>query len=340
MSSSASYSIQLLNTSIIYLYRYILPVIYVLGNIGNLLTALLFAKKSWRKKVCVFYFNIVLVSNTCFNNSTTLASIFISGFHINLQNSNLFLCKFYLYSAYLFSTLSFTTLILASIDRLLISSQNVDTRLYSSKRLAYFSISINTCVWCIFFIHILIKVSIEEVYTNYFLCFYDLSSSYYHFVSYFSLVFGCCVCVLMIILSIFAFKNVRRIRAVPQQQRQQIRTMTKKDFQLLRCLYAHDIVFIVFSIGSASFTVYQTATRNQTRTPLQSAIITFISNLGTFLRLIPYCASFYIFVAVSRSFRNELKRTIYKICGKGLVPIREEENKQENIFNVVTPVVS
>jgi hypothetical protein len=45
-------------------------------------------------------------------------------------------------------------------------------------------------------------------------------------------------------------------------------------------------------------------------------------------------------VAVSRSFRNELKRTIYKICGKGLVPIREEENKQENIFNVVTPVVS
>jgi hypothetical protein len=144
----------------------------------------------------------------------------------------------------------------------------------------------------------------------------------------------------MIILSIFAFKNVRRIRAVPQQQRQQIRTMTKKDFQLLRCLFAHDIVFIIFSIGSASFTVYQTATRNQTRTPLQSAIITFINNFGTFLRLIPYCASFYIFVAVSKSFRNELKRTIYKICGKGLVPIREEENKQENIFNVVTPVVS
>jgi hypothetical protein len=45
-------------------------------------------------------------------------------------------------------------------------------------------------------------------------------------------------------------------------------------------------------------------------------------------------------MALSKSFRNELKRTIYKIRGKDLVPIREEENKQENIFNVVTPVVS
>jgi hypothetical protein len=144
----------------------------------------------------------------------------------------------------------------------------------------------------------------------------------------------------MIILSIFTFKNVRRIRAVPRQQRQQIRTMTKKDFQLLRCLFVHDIVLIIFSIGSAFFTVYQTATANQIRTPLEHAVLTFITNFGTFLRLIPYSASFYIFVVVSKAFRNELKRMIYKICGKDLVPIREEENKQENVFTVANHVVS
>ena len=52
----------------------------------------------------------------------------------------------------------------------------------------------------------------------------------------------------MIILSIFAFKNVRHIRAIPRQQRHQIRSMTKKDFQLLRCLFVQDIVYIIFSI--------------------------------------------------------------------------------------------
>ncbi|CAF1238454.1 unnamed protein product [Adineta steineri] len=75
-----------------------------------------------------------------------LASIFIYGYNINIQNTNVVLCKIYLYFAFLFSSVTPTILILASIDRLLISSQNVDTHLYSSKRLAYFSISINELV--------------------------------------------------------------------------------------------------------------------------------------------------------------------------------------------------
>jgi hypothetical protein len=340
MSSSDSYSIELLNNSIIYIYRCILPVICILGNIGNLLTALVFAKKSWRKNVCVFYFNIVLVSNTCYINSTMVAAICIFGFNIQLQNSNVVLCKFYFYAAFLFSTLFPTILILASIDRLLISSQNVDTRLYSSKRLAYFSISISTIFWCIFFSHVLIEINIQELYPNYFLCYYDLSNSYYQFVSYSSLFLSCLFCFGIIVLCILAFKNVRHIRAIPRQQRQQIRTMTKKDFQLLRCLFIQDFLYIIFTIGFTIFTVYQAATIHQIRTPLEQALMDFFYKLFIILEYIPYCASFYIFVVVSKSFRNELKRMIYKIFGKDLVPIREEENKQENVFNVANPVVS
>ncbi|CAF4264335.1 unnamed protein product, partial [Adineta steineri] len=69
-------------------------------------------------------------------------SIFTLGYNIAAQNNNVALCKIYIYVAYICATCSPTVLILASIDRLLISSQNVDTRLYSSKRLAYFMISI------------------------------------------------------------------------------------------------------------------------------------------------------------------------------------------------------
>ena len=144
MSSSDSSIVDILNNFSSILQRYIIPVIYVLANVGNLCSALIFARKSWRKNVCVFYFYVCLLVDTFYINSTILGSIFLFGYNINLLNSSAILCKLFLYISFLFSTLLPTILVLASIDRLLISSQNVDTRLYSSKRLAYFSVSVST----------------------------------------------------------------------------------------------------------------------------------------------------------------------------------------------------
>ena len=176
--------INTLNNTVIYLHRYLVPLFYILGNIGNLISVLIFSKKSWRKNVCVFYLKVYIFCTSIYINSTMFATIFISGFNIQLQNSNEFLCKIYFYVAFLFSYLPPTILILASIDRLLISSQNVDTRLYSSKRLAYFLISVSAGVWIIFDFHILIKVHIQEFYPSVFVCYYDLSTTYLDFISY------------------------------------------------------------------------------------------------------------------------------------------------------------
>ena len=162
MNSSESIYINNLNITSVYIYKYIIPIFYRIGNIGNFLSVLIFSKKSWKKNVCVFYFNIYILISTFYLNSTILASIFTNGYNINIQNSNIILCKLYFYVSFLFATLSPTILLLASIDRLLISSQNVDTRLYSSKRLAYFLISISLLFWIIFYYHLLIKVNIQE----------------------------------------------------------------------------------------------------------------------------------------------------------------------------------
>jgi hypothetical protein len=112
-----------------------------------------------KKYICVFYFVICLFTNTVFINSCLLGSIFTYGFNINTQNSNVVLCKLFYYISYLTSLYYPSVLILASFDRLLISSQNVDTRLYNSKRLAYFTISTSVILWTVFSFHILIKAS-------------------------------------------------------------------------------------------------------------------------------------------------------------------------------------
>ncbi len=138
----------------------------------------------------------------------------MNGFQISLQNSNLILCKQYFYTSLLFISLSLTVLTLASIDRLLISSQNVDTRLCSSKRLAYFSISTSTCFWIIFHIHALIEGNIQEVYPSDFVCGYNSSEFYYNFVT-FSLgmiyvIF--CVCSLLKMFVVFELYHVKNVR--------------------------------------------------------------------------------------------------------------------------------
>ena len=130
----------------------------------------------------------------------------------------------------------------------------------------------------------------------------------------------------MIILSIISFKNVQYIRMIPrQQQTNQIRSMTKKDFQLLRCLFAKDISYIIFSLPVASYYVYSATTQNQIQTLLQKAIINLFHNLSTCLYNITFC------ISISKAFRQELKRIGYKILGKNFNRLREEEKRNETV---------
>lgn len=316
----------------LFLHRYFIPIIYVSATIGNVLSAIVFGKKSWRKNVCVFYFNVCLVFNTCYMNSMMLGSIFLYGFNINLLNTNDFTCKLYTYTSFLFSTLFPNVLCLASIDRLLISSRRADTRLYSSKRLAYFSIGISTVAWSVFLTHLLLKVRVQELQPTVFVCFYDRDGIYPQFVSYSSMIINSTFFILMIILSIIAFRNVRYIRAIPrEQQRQQIRSMTKKDLQLLGCLFVQVVVYILFSITISVYMVYAAATSYQRRTAQQQAIVSFVNSLSTVLHHIPYCASFPIFYTTSKAFRSEMKRLMCKLIAGKIGHPREDEQAENSI---------
>ncbi|CAF1241420.1 unnamed protein product [Adineta steineri] len=275
-----------------------------------------------------------------------LVYILSFGFNINAYTSSVILCKLLNYALYTVSKLPPTVLILASIDRLLLSSQNVNVRLYSSKRLAYFSLSITTAFWMIFYIHTLIEFDFFQLYPSGFKCTYSSSGFYGEFMTVFSLVVNISFSLTLIILSLMAFKNARQLRSIPRQQRHQFRTMNKKDFQLLRCLYVLDIVYISFSLFASIFNVYQASTQDQIRTPLRSAIENFLTRMASFSYHIPFCISFFIFLFVSKAFRQEMKYLMYKICGKDRIGIRERQNVQlhdrrdNKDLNIVINVVS
>ena len=203
MNSSIGYSTDIYNNILIYIYQCIGIPLYILGNLGNLLSVWIFLKKTWRKNVCVFYFLNCLLIDSIYINSALLSGIVINGFDINLQNSSVILCKLSNYVTFFSTTLSPTILVLASVDRLLISSQNVETRLYSSRRLAYFSISISTIFWLIFYFHVLIKFDLRLVAPFIYVCLFDPIGLYYNFFSYSLLMINVLLLLIMIILSVF-----------------------------------------------------------------------------------------------------------------------------------------
>ena len=330
-SSNTNNIINILNDSVIYMYKYIVPLLYITSNIGNLLSAIIFSKRSWKKNICVFYFKVYLFSTSSYNNWNILASIFTSGYNIQLQNSSDIFCKIYIYLSYLFASICPTVLILASFDRLLISSQNVGTRLYSSKRLAYFSISLSTLFWVIYNSHLLFKSGIQQYYPTVFICYYDLSKIYTDFINYSSMVISISWWFLMIILSVASYKNIRHISPTRRHQRNQIRVMTKKDFQLLRCLFVQVIVFITFSVCININFVYSSITKDRQGTVLEQALNNFVSKLCIVLYDMGYCTIFFVFIGISKAFRQEFKRLIYKMFGKNGVILREEENRQDHI---------
>ena len=315
----------------IYLHQYVASIFYIIGNVGNLLSLMIFFKKSWRKNVCVFYFIICLFINTIFINFSLLGAILINGFDMNILSSSVLLCKLFYYIFHLSSSYFPIVLILASIDRLLITSQNTDTRLYSSKRLAYFTLSISGFVWIVYCLHVLIKVNIQEFSsTSTSSCYFDLSPIYLNFMIYSSLMFSIVLPMIMIVLSILAWKNVRQIRALPRQKRSGIRTMNKKDFQLLRCLYVHNIVYIICSIMMMVGFIYGAKVALQNQSPTEQAMSNFLYSVGAVLHYIPYCSSCIICASLSKVFRQELKRMTYRICGNNIAPIRDEDNQQRD----------
>ena len=121
--------------------------------------------------------------------------------------------------------------------------------------------------------------------------------------------------------------------------------MTKKDFQLFRCLYVHNCLHMILSIGLTIYIVYDAFTVKNQPSNIQNSFFYFLYGFTNFLHYIPFCLSFYIFIWVSKAFRNEFKRILYQIFRKNQITIHDEDQQQGNQFqnqtelNVVSTIV-
>ncbi|CAF1226126.1 unnamed protein product [Adineta steineri] len=186
-------------------------ILLVFGVVSCIINLIVFTQKNQRKSPCSIYLIAVNVANFLYIVLALLFLILTVGYGTDLTIYNLFMCRFYYYRSYLFDILSPFYLILASIDRVIVTSSNARTRQKSTLRLAYICIGCGTLFWIVFHCHALFLVDIQEIAPGYFMC-YARAGRYTLLLSYYSLfVKAIAVPLLMIIFGICTAENIRKL---------------------------------------------------------------------------------------------------------------------------------
>ncbi|CAF5014836.1 unnamed protein product, partial [Rotaria sp. Silwood1] len=212
-TSSVSDTIAVMKATQKYLYQFACPILMLFGTIGCILNLIIFTEKALRKNPCSIYFIAYNMANFLYIYSSLLALTLSVGYSIDVSIYNLIVCRLRIYTVSLFNTLSPFYLILASVDRVFITSSNALIRQRSTCRFAYLCIIIGTLFWALFHSHALIASNIKQIAPSSFLCYFQ-QGIHLVFVSYYSVIKETLALLLMIIFGLWSINNIRNLRHI------------------------------------------------------------------------------------------------------------------------------
>ncbi|UJR17440.1 hypothetical protein I4U23_004335 [Adineta vaga] len=299
-----------------YLFQYGGLIMVILGFISCVFCWIVFNKKTLRKNPFSIYMTAFHISN--FTNILTLilpATLSI-GYGMIFVTSTLGLCRFALYMGFVLDLVSPSCLVLASIDRLLITSPNALTRQRSTCRFASISLICISLLWCLFHSHALIWMYLIQVGPNLVIC-YTQSPAYITIISYYTLIKSTVIPSLLASLGILAIRNVRKIgknivaagaSTMHIGNRRAIQSVHSQDRQLVRILLIDIGIYVICTYPQTAFTLYLQITQYSMKTIDHRQADASIQNLCSFCGFIPYCIGFYSNLSVSKTFRKEVKK--------------------------------
>jgi hypothetical protein len=291
----------------------------ICGTISCIFNLMVFTRRKTRKRPSSIYFVALEISNFLYIYSSFFLIALEYGYNINLATSNLVCCRLSMYASFLFDILISFCLIMASIDRILITSSNFLIRRRSTRRLAHIIIISGILFWMLFHIHALFFVNILPIELNTLICFFS-PGSYLAFVGYYTLIKSILIPLLIIFLGLWAIKNIRqfrRVRPTPvssvagNRNRTRLSTTILAHNRLLgRILFMDTIAYVLFRLPIGFFLMYDQITQNYMRNSEQRQIELFIRLVFTFSAFIPSSIGCYLNLFISKTFRKEIKNII------------------------------
>lgn len=292
-------------------------VIILFGIVGNLLNCWVFVQRSLRSKPCVIYFFVASILNLIIIICGVTPRAIQSFFMIPDQTETVpVLCKLRLIVLFTMRTISAWLIALATVDRYLISSSNVQRRRMSNLKNAYL------CIPVISIISLLIWAQTgycfdanlvgtpQKCYAKSDACrvFNDLAQSF---------ITTIIPSLVMLIFGLLTIANVRQSQRIGVSSVGTINNNTRRNRKdqrsLTLMLIAQVILLTIFNLPQAGQKFYLTYSFYFTKTSSQRALESLLFNFVLLLTYIPNCIPFYLYTITGALFRETLITLFKKV---------------------------
>ncbi|CAF1322189.1 unnamed protein product [Adineta ricciae] len=289
-----------------------MALIWLMGNIGAILTCVVFYQPVFRKSPCAMYFLASSFAQFFTYNFALFIRMLQYGYNVNVVNDLLWFCTLRYYLFYIGTANSRYNIIMASIDRYFASSRNALRRQWSSLKVAYRIIISMAIFWCIIYIQVFIFYRIDDR-----VCRYQNGAYATYFSIYILIDTGVLPILLMLVFGLLTVRNIHETkrRVAPTIERNNDRScenhqMSRKDAQLYKMLANQVIIFIIFNFPNPCFLLYQSLTMYIVKSKLHATIDLFVSNMTYALIYLGFSLTFTNFALSSEIFRRELRRLV------------------------------
>ncbi|UJR11341.1 hypothetical protein I4U23_015522 [Adineta vaga] len=288
--------------------RYATSIYLVFGLIGNIFNCMMFTRRSYRRAPSSIYLLFLSIFSIIYL-IWTISPLLYTLNNRDPQSQSVVYCKLRQYGSHTSGLLSRFAVVFACVDRFFITSTKARIRSFSSIKTAWIIICMMSLVCILIPLHMPILINLQDGVCGMFGT-YKLFYAIYQII-----VFSIAPPILMSIFSILAIRRLHRQRDVTHIY------IRQNDRCLTRMVIAEVMVNIFTSIPYAMNLLYGALTYYVTNKSTQRIEIeSFITFITQFLLYLLGVVPFYLFLLVSKPFRNEciglLTRFWYKYIFK------------------------
>ncbi|CAF3643772.1 unnamed protein product [Rotaria sp. Silwood1] len=324
-----TYIMETLNSTSAPLTCYFSLFIFFFGTIGNSLNILVLTQRSIRSNPCVFLFLISSIANLI-SILSGLPPRILSTWQLDLTATNDILCKLRAFIMFTSRTIALGLIMLATIERWLISSYNIQFRQLSSLKNAQKGSLIISIISILLYIQMFYCYKANLINTP--LRCYGKTTTCRLLTD---IIYGCFTILFPLIsmttFGIMTISNIRQVRTYKEAEkilRKQhlnkrsfiLQKLTRQrwkklDRYLRRMLLLQVISLIVLTFPQAIHKVYFTLTFNTYKSQLEYDFDRFLYKFELLLPFLESALPFYIYtLAGGKIFRNALEKLLF--CSK------------------------
>ena len=289
--------------------RYILPICFIFGIIGNLFNIAVFGQKRLRTNSCSVYFISTSIFNFLVIFIGLLPIVVTSYSSYDYASYLLSYCKFRSYIVHVLLMISRSSVALACIDRFALCSPYVHIRALTQRYIAIRLMTVVSFIWFLIPIHIIVEVDIQMPGRR---C--GAGGTYSIIYSIYAAIVTAIPLTVMIIFSILAIRNLQCIRSRVHPNVKATIPIKKRDTQFTIIIISEVIIYFLSTVLFPVYSIYAAVTSTIAKSSERMAIEGFIRYLTlSFIIYVNSCSIFYIHLLASKAFRQECKQLILRL---------------------------